>query len=358
MSPRAVISVDLMGGDGGPRPLLSGLAWSASRNPNLSFILFGPQSELRPLLRRRRVLAGRCEIRDCPDVVAMEDQPSRTLRERRSSSMWRALEAVRDGEARVCVSAGNTGALLAMSVFLLRKSRGVARPAIAVQWPAERPEGYNIVLDVGADLRADPDHLAQYAVMGAEYARVGLGYACPKVGLLNLGTEETKGPENLRDAARQIAEAEAKCGGRFAYVGFVEGGDLPGRRADVIVTDGFTGNIALKTAEGTAGFIRRALKEAFRATLWSRIGMLFAIRALGRLRKRIDPRRVNGGVFLGLNGTVVKSHGSADAVGFASAVDLAAKIAASDFTGQVAAELEKLDIVRAGGERGSGSRDG
>lgn len=354
MTAASAISIDVMGADAGPGPLIAGLARVAKAQPDLRFILFGRAAEVAPMLKKRG-LTERCELRDCADVVRMDDQPARTLRERRGSSMWRSLEAVKSGEARVAVSAGNTGALLAMSVFLLRKAPGIARPAIAVHWPAERSSGYNTVLDMGADIRADPAQLAQYAVMGAEYARLSLGVERPDVALLNVGSEETKGPEHLRDAARLIEAAAESAGGRFRYVGFVEGNDLTGDRADVIVTDGFTGNVALKAAEGTASFLRRALRNAFSHSWGSKIAALLAYTSLQRLRRRIDPRRVNGGVFLGLGGAVVKSHGSADALGFASAVDLAARMAASDFTAEVASRVGKLDISHAA-QHGAGER--
>ncbi len=341
MTDTPVIAIDLMGGDRGPAPLIAGLMRIAKARPALRFLLHGPEDEIKPLLRRS--LLGRAEIRHCPDTVRMDDAPARTLRDRRESSMWGAVEAVARGEAQVAVSAGNTGALLAMSVFHLRKAPGVVRPAIAVHWPADRAEGFNTVLDVGADIRAEPVQLAQYAVMGAEYARLSFGLALPRVGLLNIGAEDTKGPERLRETGALIAAAAA--GGRFAYAGFAEGSDLPGKSLDVIVTDGFTGNIALKTAEGTAAFIRSALREAFRFSWASRFASLFAITSIERLRRRIDPRRVNGGVFLGLGGAVVKSHGAADAVGFASALELAARMAETDFTAEVASQLGKLDMT-------------
>ncbi|MEM9147578.1 MAG: phosphate acyltransferase PlsX [Pseudomonadota bacterium] len=356
MDPASAISIDVMGADGGPGPLIAGLARLARKRPDLRFLLFGRADAVAPLLRRRG-LTDKCDLRDCPDVVRMDDQPARTLRERRQSSMWCALEAVKSGEARVAVSAGNTGALLAMSVFQLRKAPGVARPAIAVHWPAERPEEYNTVLDMGADIRADALQLAQYALMGAEYARLSLGQETPRVALLNVGTEELKGPEILHEAAALIAAIASKDAARFSFIGFVEGTDLTGDRADVIVTDGFTGNVALKTAEGTASFLRTTLRDAFRHSWASRLAALLAFTSLRRLRKRIDPRRVNGGVFLGLGGAVVKSHGSADAIGFASAVELAARMAESDFTAEVASRVGKLDIshtVRsAGNDRGA-----
>ena len=310
----------------------------------------GPEPELAPLLARRRGLSGRYEIRHAPEKVAMDTQPSRALRARQGSSMWNALESVRSGEAGVVVSAGNTGALLAMAVLSLRKARGVGRPAIAVHWPALRPEGYTTVLDVGADIRADPAHMAQYALMGAEYARLSLGIACPRVGLLNVGTEPTKGPQALAEAAERIEEAAGRSDGGFTYAGFVEGADISRATVDVIVTDGFTGNVALKTAEGTATMIRTALKEAFGSTPLSKLAALFAWGSFNRLKRRIDPRRVNGGVFLGLDGAVVKSHGSADAIGFAAAVRLAAKMAESAFPAHVAAQIAHLEMGTEAGD--------
>ena len=243
----------------------------------------------------------------------MADKPSQVMRTGRGTSMWSAIEAVRDGEAEVVVSCGNTGALMAVSMLRLRKLPGVNRPAIAILWPSRRASGFTVMLDVGADVRADAEDLVQYALMGASYARNGLGLDRPEVGLLNVGTEENKGRAELRDAHDRI-EAVAPGAG-FDFAGFVEGGDIPSDRVDVVVTDGFTGNVALKTGEGTAGFVRDMLGEAFRATPLSRVAALLAMSSLKRLSKRIDPRRVNGGVFLGLNGTVVKSHGSADETG-------------------------------------------
>jgi glycerol-3-phosphate acyltransferase PlsX len=222
----------------------------------------------------------------------------------------------------------------------LRKLPGVARPAIAILWPSRNPSGFNVVLDMGADIRADAADLVQYALMGMSYARNGLGLERPRVGLLNVGTEEHKGRSELREA-HDLIEALADAND-FAFVGFVEGGDIPGDRADVIVTDGFTGNVALKTGEGTARFVRDMLAEAFRATPLSKIAALLAMTSLKRLSKRIDPRRVNGGVFLGLNGTVVKSHGSADETGVAAAVALAWDLTKSGFGDRLRARLASV----------------
>ena len=351
MSRSTVISIDAMGGDRGPAPILTGMAHVLSGNRNLHFIVHGDETKLVEALRRRTSLRAHCEIRHAAQVVSMSEKPSRALRDGRDSSMWRAIDTVAQGEAKVAISSGNTGALMAMAIFILRKAPGIDRPAIAVNWPSRAPHGYNTVLDAGADVRADSRNLLQYAVMGAEYAHLNFGIEQPRVGLLNIGTEPGKGPQDLRDAAALI---EAAAGDRFSFVGFVEGNDISKTTADVFVTDGFTGNVTLKAAEGTAGFIRESLRDAFRHSFWSRAATLFAVTSLQRMRQRIDPRRANGGVFLGLNGAVVKSHGSADAVGCASAIALAAKMAETDFPRLVAAQLAKLD---AGGDTRDETRD-
>ena len=343
MTDRTVISVDVIGGDGGPAPVIAGLARAAKSDPSLYFILHGDETKLTRLLARRKRLRGRFEVIHCDQVIAMDEKPSRALRTGRKSSLWNALQSVSEGKAKVALSAGNTGAIVALAMVALRRAPGVQRPAIAVHWPANRPEGFNVVLDMGADIRADGPTLVQYAAMGAEYARLAFGHQRPRVGLLNVGSEEMKGRQELHDAKDLL---EALCNTYdpgFEFLGYVEGTDILSDRVDVIVTDGFTGNIAMKAAEGTAAFIRRSLKDAFTHSVWSRLGALFALTSLRRLRTRIDPRRVNGGVFLGLNGGVVKSHGSADAVGHASAVHLAAKMATDDFPSLVSGQLAKLD---------------
>jgi glycerol-3-phosphate acyltransferase PlsX len=334
---RVVISVDAMGGDRGPAAVVAGIHYSARKNPELDFILHGPEAELTRLVARRRGLSERCSIRNAEGVVTMDDKPSQVMRHGKGTSMWSALESVRDGEATVAVSCGNTGALMALSMIRLRKLPGINRPAIAILWPSRNPQGFNVMLDVGADIRADAQDLLQYALMGASYARNGLDLKRPRVGLLNVGTEEHKGRAELKEA-HDLIRANAD-NGHFDFVGFVEGGDIPGSRADVIVTDGFTGNVALKTGEGTASLIGDLLREAFAYTPLSRIASLLAVTSMRRLKKRIDPRRVNGGVFLGLNGTVVKSHGSADATGVSAAVKLAFELARSGFGDRLAARV-------------------
>ncbi|MFQ1700749.1 phosphate acyltransferase PlsX [Loktanella agnita] len=331
-----VLSVDAMGGDKGPATVVAGLAVFLRRQPEASALLHGPESELKPLLSKHKI-ADRVTIHDARDVVKMTDKPSNALRQGKGTSMWSAIEAVRGDNAAVCVSCGNTGALMAMSMLRLRKAEGVNRPAIACLWPSRNPSGFNVMLDAGADIRADQDDLLTYALMGASYARNGLDIAYPRIGLLNVGTEEHKGRAELKVAHELIGNAAER--GDFNYVGFVEGGDLPSDKVDVIVTDGFTGNVALKTGEGTANLISELLRGALMKTPLSMLAALLARGSLRRLGKRIDPRRVNGGVFLGLNHTVIKSHGSADETGVAAALDLAYQLARNGFSDKLAARV-------------------
>ena len=342
MSTETIISVDVMGGDRGPAPVIAGLARAAREDESLRFLLHGDAEKIDPLVNRRRKLRDRVEIRHTDDSVSMDEKPSRALRRGKKTSLWQALESVSSGDAKTAVSAGNTGAIVAMAMLALRKAPNIDRPAIAVHWPAKNANGYNVVLDMGADVRADARNLVEYAIMGAEYSRLAFGVSTPRVGILNVGTEDAKGHPEQRDAKELLTKLVQSTETGFSFEGFVEGTDILGEAVDVIVTDGFTGNIAMKASEGTASFIRQALKDAFSHSILSRFGALFALGSLRRLRKRIDPRRVNGGVFLGLNGCVVKSHGGADALGHASAVHLAAKIASHDLTGLVAQRLTAL----------------
>jgi glycerol-3-phosphate acyltransferase PlsX len=332
-----VISIDAMGGDRGVADVIRGMGKSLKKNPRLRFIVHGDADLLRKAMQPDSPLAARTEIRPADSVIAMDEKPSKALRQAGGSSMSNAIKAVKSGESQVVISCGNTGALMALSMMELRKTPGVNRPAIAVLWPSSNASGYNVLLDAGADIRADGGDLLKFALMGASYARNALDLKSPRIGLLNVGTEEHKGRSELHDAAELITAAAPA--GDFEYIGFVEGSDMPSDKVDVIVTDGFTGNIALKTGEGTARMIRTQLKEAFAFSLLSRIGALFALTSLQRLQKRIDPRRANGGVFLGLNGTVIKSHGGADAIGVSAAIRLAFTLAEHGFTQKLAARV-------------------
>jgi glycerol-3-phosphate acyltransferase PlsX len=333
---KIAISIDAMGGDHGPATIVAGMAHAARKNDDIAFILHGPRAELEPLVAKRG-LSGRVVIRDATGVVTMTERPSHVMRNGKGTSMWSTIDSVRAGEASVAVSCGNTGALMAVSMVRLRKLAGVDRPAIACLWPTRGKRGFAVMLDVGADVRADARDLLQYALMGSAYARKGMGIERPRVGLLNVGTEEHKGRPELQEALAMLSRHADAAG--FEFVGFVEGGDIPSGKIDVVVTDGFTGNVALKTAEGTASLIGDLLREAFNHTILSRIAAILALTSLRRLRKRIDPRRQNGGVFLGLNGTVVKSHGAADATGVAAAIKLAFLLSQADLTSTIARRM-------------------
>lgn len=353
LTDKVVLSVDAMGGDHGPSAIVAGVARALAREPRMGVILHGPRDELTPLIKRRS-LSRACSVRDAAGVVTMDEKPSHVMRHGKGTSMWSAIESVRDGEASVAVSCGNTGALMALSMVRLRKLPGIDRPAIACLWPSRTKAGFAVMLDVGADIRADAQDLLQYALMGAAYAADGMSVSHPRVGLLNVGTEDHKGRPELREAQDLIQAAAAPAD--FDYVGFVEGNDIPSGQVDVVVTDGFTGNVALKTAEGTAGLIRAFLDEAFRFSPLSRIASLLAYTSMRRLSRRIDPRRVNGGVFLGLNGTVVKSHGAADATGVAAALQLAFRLAEAGFSDHLAVRVASTGRTQADMSSGSAQR--
>ncbi len=331
-----------MGGDHGPNVVVPGAGLAAIRHPEMRFILVGDARFIETVLKDHPELAGKYEIVHTDVAVAMDAKPSQALRKgRRHSSMWLALEAVRDGKADAAVSAGNTGALMAMAKFCLKPIAGVDRPAIAVLWPTVDAEC--IVLDVGANVGADARQLVEFALMGAAMARALFGMERPTVGLLNIGVEEVKGLDEIKAAHAALKDTPLP----IDFRGFVEGDDIGHGAADVIVTDGFTGNVALKTAEGTAKQIGEYFRAAMRRSLLARIGALFAQGAFRALKEKMDPRQLNGGIFLGLNGIVVKSHGGTDATGFASAVDLAYDMASNgvvkrlaDDVGHFHAELE------------------
>jgi glycerol-3-phosphate acyltransferase PlsX len=326
------ISLDAMGGDAAPDMVIGGAAIALDRRPDLRFLLYGDEAVVGPTLAANSRVKEKSELRHCTVSVQMDDKPSQALRKGRwKSSMWRAIEAVRNAEAGAAVSAGNTGALMAMAKFCLKPLPGIERPAIAAIWPTMR--GESIVLDVGATIGADAGMLVDFAVMGAAMARSVFGLDRPTVGLLNVGVEEIKGVEQVREAAR-ILRAMNHPG--FAYHGFVEGDDLGRGTVDVAVTEGFAGNIALKTAEGTARQIAEYLRAAMARTWAARLGYAFAHSAFRLLREKMDPRKVNGGVFLGLNGVVIKSHGGTDAEGFASAIELAREMARNDLVHMIA----------------------
>jgi glycerol-3-phosphate acyltransferase PlsX len=337
MSDKVRMALDAMGGDHGPAVVVAGAELALARHPGSEFLFFGDAGLMSPLLESRPALKAVSRLVHTDIAVRMEDKPSQALRYGRwKSSMWLTIDAVKKGEADMAVSGGNTGALMAMSKFNLKTLPGIERPAIAALWPTLR--GESIVLDVGATIGADSDHLVDLAVMGAATARILFGLEQPTVGLLNIGVEEAKGLEQVRDAGRMLREEKLPG---LDYVGFVEGDDIGKGKVDVVVTEGFAGNIALKTAEGTARQIGEYLKAAMSRSLRARIGFLFARSAFRQLRERMDPRRANGGVFLGLNGIVIKSHGGADAEGFAAAIELGHGVVRDELLAKVKLALER-----------------
>jgi len=335
MASSKTIALDAMGGDYGPEVVVPGAALSLERHPALQFIFVGAQERIAAALEAHPSLRARSRIVHTDLVIAMDEKPSQALRRGKGSSMWLALDAVKQGQAHASVSAGNTGALMAIAKLLLRPIPGIERPAIAALWPTVRSEC--IVLDVGANIGATSSQLADFSLMGAAMARAVFHVERPSVGLLNVGTEEVKGNEDVK-AAHALLKSAADL--PLEYKGFVEGDQIGQGAVDVVVVEGFAGNIALKTAEGTARQIGAYLKGAMTSSLVTKLGALLARGGFTVLKEKMDPRRVNGGTFLGLNGIAVKSHGGTDAYGFASAVDLAYEMADSDLISRLSADVE------------------
>ena len=333
-----VISVDVMGGDHGPDVILDGIEKALVHRSDVRFLLFGNEEIVRPVLARKHAVEAASTFTHCDMSVAMDAKPSVALRQgRKVSSMWQAIEAVKSGAAQACISAGNTGALMAMSKIVLRTLPGIERPAIVAIWPTVK--GRSVVLDVGATIGGPASQYAQFAVMGAAYGRAIFDKLNPTIGLLNIGVEDVKGTDSVREAAELLTRSELN------FIGFIEGDGIGRGDADVIVTDGFTGNIALKTAEGTARQIGEYMRQAIGSSLFSRRGYVLARPAFNGLRQRMDPNAANGGMFLGLNGIVVKSHGGADASGFAAAVGVAVDVIDADISKTIATDIEKMQIL-------------
>ncbi len=331
-----------MGGDHGPSVVVGGIRDYIDRHggQDVRFLLHGDEAAISAELNRCKLASDICIIRHTDKVVAMDEKPAQAMRRGKGSSLWNAIEAVKTGEAGAVVSAGNTGALMAISKLILRMAAtGLERPAIVASWPTLK--GITAVLDVGANIESDAEQLIEFAIMGEAFHAAVHGVERPSVGLLNVGSEDVKGHEEVREAGQIL-----KNGGlNLNYHGFVEGDDIAKGTVDVVVTDGFTGNIALKTAEGTARFISTLLKEALTSNLQAKLGALIAMPALKQMGARIDPSTVNGGPLLGLNGIVVKSHGGADARGYGNAIRIAVDLARSDYLIKVGANLDRLGAV-------------
>jgi len=340
LSTRLTLSLDAMGGDNAPEMVIEGVALALENLPHVDFLLVGDERLLAPLLEKHQRVKAVCRIRHTEDVVGSDERAGAALRSGRNSSMRLAINAVADGEAAGIVSAGNTGALMAMAKFVLKTLPGIDRPAIAKNFPTLR--GESLVLDLGANVTCDADNLVQFAVMGEAYVRNNFGIEKPSIGILNVGSEELKGHESVQHAYNVLQSSDLP----IHFHGFVEGDDITKGTVDVVVTDGFTGNIALKTAEGTAKMFGSYLKEALYSSTLSKIGAFLAKPALKRFSMRFDPRLHNGAMFLGLNGICVKSHGGTDALGFASALEVASNLISENLNDVIKKELSHLEATR------------
>jgi glycerol-3-phosphate acyltransferase PlsX len=342
MSDALVLSIDGMGGDNAPDIVVEGVDIAARRSPTTRFVIHGDAARLNALLERYSNAKAASTVEHAEKAIGMELKAAQAMRQGKGSSLWNAVEAVKEGRAHAIVSAGNTGAFMAISMFRLRTMEGVHRPALTTRWPNAKG-GYTVMLDVGANVEANAEQLVEFAIMGEAFARAVNGLEKPSVALLNVGAEEQKGHEEIRAAAQLIRDT----GVDLNFTGFVEGDDISKGTADVVVTDGFTGNIALKTGEGTARLVGQFLREALTGGLMAKIGAAIAYPALKKLSKRMDPGTFNGALFLGLNGLVVKSHGSANGNGFAAAIGVAEKMARSHYREEIEHNLRRLATAHA-----------
>jgi glycerol-3-phosphate acyltransferase PlsX len=333
------IALDAMGGDHAPEIVLRGADIALERHPDTRFLLFGAENQVSPLLAQLPRLANVATLRHTSEMVQSDDKPSQALRAGRNTSMRLAIDAVAEGLADGVVSAGNTGALMAIAKFVLKTLPGIDRPAIATFYPTLR--GESVLLDLGANIECDAENLVQFALMGDAFARSVLGITDPTVGLLNVGSEDLKGNDAVRGAAARLRGGLTP----IHFYGFVEGDDIGAGTVDVIVTDGFTGNVALKTAEGTARLFAEALRASFSHSMMAKIGYVFARGAIKKFRERFDPRRYNGAMFLGLRGIAVKSHGSTDAFGFANAIGVAIDMKVNGFLDKIRADLARVSVA-------------
>lgn len=336
------IALDAMGGDKAPAIVVEGARYVHKTHPHVRFLFVGDEQQLLPLLEKNKLPSHLYDIIHTPDRIAMDEKPSVAVRKGRTSSMRLAIEAVRDGKASATVSAGNTGALMAMSKLVLKSLPGIYRPAIVAVMPAIRRK--IVLLDLGANLQCSHHELIQFAYMGDAFAKAVLGMSNPKIGLLNVGSEEEKGHDEVKLAAKFLKQPECPLN----FGGYVEGHDMVEGSVDVVVTDGFTGNIALKTAEGTGKMIRQIIKETIESSFLAKIGFMLAQPAFAALKRKIDPRSYNGAMFIGLNGIAVKSHGGSDGKGFANAIRVALTLVEQDINNKIIEELKGTDMTSLG----------
>lgn len=336
VSPR--IAIDAMGGDVGPAVMIAGMARAYRRDPSLHFDVYGDEALIAPELKKHPSFKKAVEVHHTADAISGTEKPSQAIRRAKGTSMGMAINAVKDGKAAAALSAGNTGALMAIAKLALRTMPGIDRPALAALLPTLGDTDL-VMLDLGANTECDAQNLVQFAVMGSAYARTVHGLPKPRVKLLNIGTEELKGTGELKEAAALLRDADYLP---MQFDGFTEGDKLSRGDVDVVVTDGFSGNIALKTAEGTARFVTDLLRRAFTSSLRSKAGFALSKPALELLKVHLDPNNHNGAVFLGLNGLVVKSHGSANPKGVANAIGVASRMISNDITRKIGEDLDNF----------------
>lgn len=334
MSMPVKLAVDAMGGDHAPHMVIEGVVAAARRYPNVHFLLFGKEDQIKPLVDSQSAMANRYDIIHCDEVITSDMKPSQAIRGLSNSSMKNAIKAVADGQAQGVISAGNTGAYLALTKIILKTLPGIDRPALASLVPSMC--GESVMMDLGANLECSPKNLLQFAIMGEMFARYVLSHPKPSIGLLNVGSEDTKGSPIVQEAAELIKQS---CIAEHFY-GFIEGDDITKGTVDVIVTDGFTGNAVLKAGEGVMQLSMAFISQAFKSSIFARIGYLFARPMVKKLTKRLDHRQYNGGIWLGLNGIAVKSHGGTDYLGFAHSIDYAVDMITSKINDHIIAELE------------------
>jgi len=332
-----IISIDAMGGDNSPKVVIEGLALAHQRNPKIHFLVYGDKAKVEAEMSKFPALKDACEIFHTEEFVHNEDKPSHVIRNR-ATSMFQAIDAVRQGKAQAVVSAGNTGALMAISKMVLKTIHKIHRPAIITIMPHEK--GRYVMLDLGANTECDGVNLAEFALMGSIYAKCGLKIDNPRVALMNIGAEEMKGKEEIHVASHIIKSTHLNLN----FIGNIEPHEIPKGKADVIVADGFSGNIALKSVEGTCHLIMHIIKNNIKSSWMAKLGLLFMLGAIKKIKKTLDPRLYNGAMLVGLNGLSVKSHGGADALGFSVAVENAAQLVEKDFVGTLRRELENIDI--------------
>lgn len=337
LSDNLVISIDAMGGDNSPQVVVEGLAIAIKKNPDVRFLLFGDEAKITPILNNYPKLKSLCEVRHASEVVLNDDKPSQVIRNR-NTSMFMAIDAVRKGDAKAIISAGNTGALMAISKLTLKTIQKIHRPAIISVMPHQF--GKYVMLDLGANTECDALNLAEFALMGSIVAKNALGIKRPRVALLNIGAEEMKGKEEIRQAAQIIKSSHMD----FDFIGYIEPHEVPNGTADVVVADGFTGNIALKSIEGTARLVLRLIKGSVKKSFLAKLGLPFMLGVGLSLKKTMDPRLYNGAMFVGLNGLSVKSHGGTDALGYSVAVDNTLKLVRQNFVSTLRNELENVDL--------------